>query len=38
MPLANDRVTRPLLQVNGAGRDFAARGWGSSGVFALSMR
>jgi len=33
MPLANDRETRPLLQVNGAGRDFAARGWGSSGVF-----
>jgi ABC-type oligopeptide transport system ATPase subunit len=33
MPLAIDRATTPLLRVNGAGRDFAGRGWGGSGGF-----
>ena len=33
MTLAIDREAEPLLRVNGAGRDFAGRGWGASGIF-----
>jgi peptide/nickel transport system ATP-binding protein len=33
MTLTIDKVAEPLLRVNGVGRDFSGRGWGSAGAF-----